>query len=145
LVQVTREPFGGKGARITTHVTLPGKHVVYMPLSEHVGVSKRIEDGAARESLRVMLEAAAARIPGGVIARTDAAGHPPEEIEGELERLAARWRSIEAGTRTQKAPACLHREPGIAVRVVRDALAAQVTRIVVDEDRAHAELLEYAR
>lgn len=144
LVQVTREPIAGKGARITTHVTLAGKHVVYMPLSDHLGVSKRIEDDTQREALRAILESARARIPGGVIARTDAVGHSAEEIEGELARLNARWQAIQAGLKASRAPACLHREPGIAVRVMRDALASEVARIVVDDARTHAEIVEYA-
>ena len=107
-------------------------------------------DDAAREALRSVLESLRASIPGGVIARTDAAGQAPEVIEGELRRLASRWQAIMAAARgagssaVSSAPLALHREPGIAVRVLRDSLASQVGRIVVDDEASLAELLEYA-
>jgi ribonuclease G len=145
VVQVTREPFGGKGARITTHVTFPGKYLVYMPLSDHLGISKRITHEPTRELLRRTLEGIGRRIPGGVIVRTDAAGQPMEVIEAELARLRDRWDGLRASLQRERAPALVHEEPGLPVRIVRDAIPSEVSRIVVDDDAVHGQILEFAQ
>src|SRR5205085_9977058 len=126
VVQVSRDPMGTKGARVTTHVTLPGKYVVYMPTSDHLGISKRLTDETVREDLRRTFEELRGLVPGGAIVRTDAARQSREVLEAEWRRLHAKWVAMRAGLGGRRAPALVHEEPGLALKVVRDALASEV-------------------
>ena len=144
VVQVTREPFGTKGARVTTHVTLPGKRVVYMPLSDHLGISKRISDDAQRQALRDVLLDIRTRVEGGVIVRTDALGAPPETIEAELSRLRDEWLAMKARLLGASPPTLLREDEGIALRVLRDSQAAEIERVVVDDEQLHRRMIAWA-
>lgn len=144
IVQVSREPIASKGARVTADVTLAGKLVVYMPLTSHLGISKRIADPAQREELRAAVEAVRGRVEGGAIVRTDALGAPDGAIEAELLSLQEAWRAIQAGARGATAPKLLREEEGIAFRLLRDAQAKGVQRVLTDDADLLARLRAWA-
>jgi ribonuclease G len=143
LVQVTREPFAGKGARLTTQVSLPGKLIVYLPMSDHVGVSKRITDEALRQSLRDAVLALSTRAPGGAIVRTDAQGQGIEALERELLALAQDWEALLRARAAARPPQLLLAQPDLALRIVRDAKAGDVARIVTDDEPTHERLVAW--
>ena len=126
LCQVTKNPIGAKGARLTQEVSLPGRFVVLVPNSTAYGISKRLEDGE-RKRLRRIVDAV--RPPGhGLIVRTAAAGATAEELGNDVERLVAQWETIAAEATRGQGPALLYREPAIAVRVIREELNVSTAR-----------------
>jgi len=141
VVQVTKDPFGGKGPRVTTAVSLAGRTLVFLPGAHEVGVSRRVADEAERERLRGILETFDGG--GGFIARTAALGRTAEELAPDrryLTELAAR-----IGRRRDSSgpPALLHRELDLTLRSVRDLAADDVAAIRVDDPAAHARLAEF--
>ena len=110
LVQIAKEPLGKKGARITSHVALPGRFLVYMPTVNHVGVSRRIASAEERQRLRRIVGESKGTFPGGFIVRTAAEGAPDDEIRSDVEFLGRTWEKILAQAEPRKAPALLHRD-----------------------------------
>ncbi|AIQ65146.1 ribonuclease [Paenibacillus stellifer] len=138
IVQVRKEPRGGKGARVTTHFTLPGRWMVYMPSAEYVGVSKKI----VRDSERNRLKALGERLrenEEGLIMRTVAEDEPPEAVEGDLETLRAQWKGILRRADQAEAPALLHRDLSIVQRFLRDAFDPKQDELIIDSARAAKE------
>lgn len=141
LVQVTKEPFGNKGARVTRHVTLPGRYVVLMPTVNHIGVSRRIADEAERDRLRqIAAQAKPKRM--GVIVRTVATGCTVEELQQDIDFLAKLWNSIRQRARKAKAPSLIHRDLDLVGRVIRDLLDENVDRLVVDSVEQYQAVLD---
>ena len=134
VVQVAKDPIGTKGARITTHIALPGRYMVFMPTVEHVGISRRIERDRERRRLRDFVERNRQR-GAGFIVRTVCAGQPLDNLQVDMDYLQNSWTSIQEQSRTKRAPSLLHQEYGLVVRSVRDFLDEGVDRMVVD-DRA---------
>ncbi|MBM4286187.1 MAG: Rne/Rng family ribonuclease [Deltaproteobacteria bacterium] len=142
LVQVFRPPLGNKGARLTTHITLPGHYLVYLPTMAHLGVSRRIPDEAERTRLRALLEEI--KPPeGGLIARTVSQGQVRERLARERDALMRLWKGILQKRDAASPPALLHQELKAACRVVRDLFNVDAHRIIVDDPEAHAQILEY--
>lgn len=137
LVQVARESMGSKGARVTCAVSLPGRYVVYTPQWPHIGVSRRIEAPEERLRLRGILESTP-REGGGLIVRTAGAGRPAEALEADAARLVATWRSISRRAAAASAPAVLHADLDLPLRMLRDAPGEGVERIVLDDAGAYA-------
>jgi ribonuclease G len=131
VVQVAKDPIGTKGARITTHITLPGRYLVFMPTVDHVGISRRIDRDRERRKLRDYLESARPK-GAGFIARTVCAGQPMSSIEQDVEYLTSTWSKIQENARTKRAPAQLHADHGLVLRVVRDHFTGGVDRMLVD-------------
>lgn len=143
LVQVIKEPSGGKGARVTTALNLPGRYLVLTPGASHVGVSRRIEDKEERERLREM--AVQLKPPGaGLIVRTAAAGVAEEELKRDVEMLTRLWRRIYQRSLHMKAPSLVHRDLELVQRIMRDIMSEDVTRVVVDAQSEYEKLLEVA-
>jgi len=143
LVQVAREPLGTKGARITSHVTLPGRYLVYMPTESHVGVSRKIENEAERARLKQIIE----EINGereGVIVRTAGVGRSKAEIAADFEFLRSTWRSIRTKAESLKAPVLVQKDLDLIFRIFRDLITQDVTRLVVDSAVEYERCLEYA-
>ena len=114
VVQITKDPVGQKGVRITTHVSLPGRLLVYLPTVAHSGVSRRIASDGERDRLREIVQAlAAVGEGGGFIARTAGDGVEAPAFEREARDLAARWKEIGRQAETRAAPALLHQESGV--------------------------------
>ncbi|MFD1772482.1 Rne/Rng family ribonuclease [Paenibacillus rhizophilus] len=135
VVQVRKEPRGNKGARVTTHYTLPGRWMVYMPFAEYVGVSKKI----GRESERSRLKALGERLrknEEGLIMRTVSEDEPPEAVEGDLSILRAQWKGIMRRAQKVEAPALLHRDLSIVQRFIRDTFDPLRDELLIDSQQA---------
>src|ERR1700741_5266306 len=124
LVQVVKEPLGTKGARLTSHVTMPGRFLVFMPTVDHVGVSRKIESREERARLRGIVREfrEAQGFTGGVIIRTAAAGRPKEDIVSDLEAFPAIGTGIRQKVESSRAPAIVYREPSLVGKLLRDLL-----------------------
>jgi len=141
LVQVAKDPLGTKGSRITTHISLPGRNVVYMPTVNHVGVSRRIEDEAERQRLRAIVDAA--KPPGGIIVRTAGEGATENDIQSDIDYLSRLWAEVQTGYDKKKAPGVIHSEIDVELRALRDLLNEQVERVIVDDARVHKRVLSF--
>jgi ribonuclease G len=146
VVQVLKEPFGTKGARITSHVSLPGRYLVYMPTVEHVGVSRKIVDEEERRRLKTLLkQIRQERGGGGFIARTAGLGRSAEEFARDARYLIRTWDEVRAVASRQSAPALLHRELGLVQRLLRDILSDDIAQLLLDNQREYQKTLELVR
>ena len=144
MVQVTKDPMGGKGARLTAQISLPGRFLVLAPDQDVSGISRRLSD-AARKRLKSILNKVKPKAH-GVIVRTAAEGASEEQITQDLTRLIALWDQIQKTAKKAKAPAVLYEEPELTVRVVRDLFTDEEFRgLVTDSDQIHDKVLEYVR
>lgn len=144
LVQVAKEPLGNKGARLTTHISLPGRNLVYMPTVNHVGISRRIHDEAERQRLRDIIEKMRPE-KAGFIARTVSEGKKEEELRSDLEYLTRLWANIQAQKNRTPTPGLVHAEIGIILRAIRDFYTKDVSRIVVDSKEAYAQITDFMK
>jgi ribonuclease E len=143
-VQVTKDPMGGKGARLTAQISLPGRYLVLAPEQDLSGISRRLPD-AERKRLKSILKKVQPQ-GHGVIVRTAAEGASEEAIVHDLRRLIALWDGIEKQTKKVKAPAVLYEEPELTLRVFRDLFTDEEFRgLVTDSPRIHERVLEYVR
>jgi len=141
LCQVTKNPIGAKGARLTQEVSIPGRFVVLVPNSTAYGISKRLDD-AERKRLRRIVDAV--RPEGhGLIVRTAAAGASAEELEQDIDRLVGKWDTIAAASLKGQGAALLYREPAIAVRVIREELNREYRAVVIDDLALYEEVRDY--
>jgi len=131
LVQVAKEPVGTKGARVTTHLTLPGRYVVLMPTVDYIGISRRIESETERKRLKTLAEETKPEGM-GVILRTVAEGMSAEEIATDIKMLARLWRKILNKSAHASAPQLIHKDLELVQRVIRDIFAEDVDRILVN-------------
>ncbi|HZM70928.1 MAG TPA: Rne/Rng family ribonuclease [Candidatus Cryosericum sp.] len=134
VVQVSKEPMGQKGARITAHLALPGRFLILLPGIDHTGVSRRIEDASERERLRALADdlAKALGAPGGFIVRTSGAQRSAGDLEPEARTLVDLWTRIGSRREASGAPALLHEEAGAIARALRDLCDEAVAEVVVD-------------
>jgi len=140
LVQVSKEPLGTKGPRITTNLTLPGRYLVLMPHVDRVGVSRRIEDDAERERLQQLIDGL--RPPGvGFIVRTAAEGESEAALHNDMKFLLALWHDVMQRKSVSRAPALLYQDLDVVLRALRDACSDPLDRVVVD-DAAEAERID---
>ncbi|MEE9181550.1 MAG: Rne/Rng family ribonuclease [candidate division NC10 bacterium] len=142
LVQVAREPLGTKGARITSHITLPGRFLVYMPTEQHIGISRKIEDEKERVRLRQTVQELSTGTE-GVIVRTAGMGKKRDEIAADLEFLRSLWRQIRARAETVTAPALVQRDLDLVFRIFRDLFTREVARLVVDSEAEYVRCVEF--
>jgi ribonuclease G len=143
VVQVLKEPLGQKGARITSHVSLPGRYLVFMPTVEHVGVSRKITDEEERRRLKLLLkEIRLERGGGGFIARTAGNGRSREDFERDARYLTRTWDEVRAMAQRQGAPCLLHHELGLVQRLLRDLLSDDVAAICLDAEPEFRKTLE---
>ncbi len=131
LVQVSKESLGTKGARITSFISLPGRYLVYMPQTNHIGVSRRIRDEHERDRLRALVRELNAP-SGGFIVRTNAEGKGADELRMDVEFPTRLWSQINARYERAAAPAALHEEGDLTFRVIRDLLSPDVEEFIVD-------------
>jgi len=141
VVQVIKDGLGSKGTRLTSHVTLPGRFLVYLPTISHHGVSRRIKDDAERQRLRAIVESF--RGPGGWIVRTAGEGQGEAELEADRVELMARWEQIHAAAEKAHAPTLIHAELSPILRTVRDLFTEAVGRCWVDDVETYQEVLEF--
>jgi ribonuclease G len=143
VVQVSKGPISTKGARVTSHVSLPGRFVVYMPTIDQVGVSKRIGNDKERKRLREVIEAV--KPPhGGLIVRTVAAGLTKGGLKADVGYLVKTWEGVAEKQKTaRRAPQALYSELDIVLRTARDLLTEDVAKIVIDDREEHARLMQF--
>jgi ribonuclease G len=146
VVQVLKEPMGTKGARITSHVSLPGRYLVLMPTVEHVGVSRKINDEDERRRLKTILkEFRQERGGGGLIARTAGLGREADSFLRDGRYLSRTWDEVRALAARQRAPVLLYREPSLLERLLRDLLSDDVAAIRLDSERDFRRTLDLVR
>ena len=143
LVQVSKESLGTKGARITSFVSIPGRYIVYMPQSGHVGVSRRIRNDAERDRLRGIVKGLPPP-PGGFIVRTVAEGKAAEELTADIEFLTRLWSQVQSRFESAPAPSLLHAEMDLTFRVVRDLFSPDIEEFLVDTPAAYEKCLHFA-
>src|SRR5687767_12907065 len=132
LVQVSKEPIGTKGPRVTAHISLPGRFLVYMPQSDHVGVSRKIEDREERSRLRALARSILPEKSGGVIVRTVGEELTKETFERELKSLLGTWKQIQRRAGRARAPAPIHREAKLTKGIIRDLFSGKVDSLIID-------------
>nr|WP_240644202.1 Rne/Rng family ribonuclease [Antribacter gilvus] len=141
LVQVTKDPIGHKGARLTSQVTLAGRYLVFVPGGGMTGISRKLPDTERNRLKKILREV----VPegAGVIVRTAAEGASEDELRADVERLQNQWTQIEKKSKTANAPALLQGEPDLAIRVVRDIFNDDFSSLVVQGDGAWDEISSY--
>jgi Rne/Rng family ribonuclease len=143
VIQIAKEPLGKKGARITSHVALPGRFLVYMPTIDHIGVSRKIPAAENRSRLRRLVGEARGAYPGGFIVRTAAGGASDEEIRTDIEFLGKTWNEIKERSEERKAPALLHRDLNLVERILRDYVSDDFTAIWIDSEEEYGKVVEF--
>ena len=143
IVQVTKDPVGHKGARLTSQVSLPGRYLVYVPGASMTGISRKLPD-TERNRLKAILKRVMPE-NAGVIVRTAAEGAAEEELSRDVSRLAAQWETIEKKAKTANAPALLYSEPDLTIRVIRDVFNEDFAKMVVSGDEAWDVVDEYVK
>ena len=143
IVQIAKEPLGKKGARITSHIALPGRYLVYMPTLGHTGVSRKIASAEERARLRHLVTEAKGTAGGGFIVRTAAAKAAPEEIRADVEFLTHTWSEIKSHGEQRKVPSLLHRDLNIVERMLRDYMNADFSAVWVDSEEEFTKVVEF--
>jgi ribonuclease G len=143
LVQVVKEPLGTKGARLTSHVTMPGRFLVFMPTVDHVGVSRKIESREERARLRGIVKEFREEhgFTGGVIIRTAASGRSKEDILSDLSYFHQVWTEIRHKMETRRPPAVLFQEQSLVTKLLRDLLTDDYSAIRIDNEQEHRRVL----
>jgi ribonuclease E len=134
LVQVTKDPIGHKGARLTSQVSLPGRYLVYVPDGNMMGISRKLPDTERARLKKILREVVPENA--GVIVRTAAEGASEDELRADVTRLTAAWNDIKAKSKSANAPALLHGEPDLTVRVIRDVFNEDFAKLVVSGEPA---------
>ena len=141
IVQVTKEPIGTKGARVVTHLTIPGRYLVLMPTVDHIGVSRRIQDEKERDRLKKL--AKSLRPQGmGLIVRTLAEGQCQSELEQDAQFLLKVWEQIQRRAKRTKKPGLLYKDHDLIYRLVRDCFSTEFNRFIVDSREEYNKVLE---
>ena len=138
LVQVAKDPLGSKGARITTHISLPGRNVVFMPTLAHLGVSRRIEDPEERERLRKIIEGVekSGVIKGGMIVRTAGEGATEASLKADVDYLHRLWQEIQRNYEKKTKAGLVHAELDVELRALRDLLSEEVDKVITDDEES---------
>lgn len=149
VVQVTKDPLGTKGARLTTHISLPARYLVLMPHNNHVGISLRIEDEQERERLRSLVESCMEQENqqnrGGFILRTAAEGIGEDQVRADVLFLYRLWQSIEEGIRKLKAPAVIYEDLPLPQRTMRDLINPDIEKIRIDSRETFQKVHKFVR
>jgi ribonuclease G len=143
LVQISKEPLGTKGARITSHIALPGRYLVYMPTIDHIGVSRKILSEEERLRLRNIILEHKGSLTGGFIVRTAGQGRDEEELKADLKFLSTLWNEIRSKAERVKAPALVHRDLDLVQRVLRDTLTPDFKGVRVDHEVQYERVLDF--
>jgi ribonuclease G len=142
MVQVSKEPIGTKGARLTSYITLAGRHLVFMPTVDHIGISRKIDDEKERMRLREIIQEL--RQPGeGFIVRTVSERAPKEKLKSEMEFLDRLWNTIQRRREAASAPSLVHKELSITLRAVRDLFTKEIDRLVIDSREEYQSVMEF--
>src|SRR6202140_606282 len=143
VVQVSKDTITGKGARITSHVTLPGRFLVYMPTVNHIGVSRRIENEDERARLKALLERIRPSSLGGFIVRTAGEQREEEEFRADLRYLTELWEQIKRRAEKASAPTAIHHDLDLVLRTIRDVLSPEFKSVWVDDIDQYQRIVEF--
>ena len=146
LVQIAKEPIAKKGARITSHIALPGRFLVYMPTVEHLGVSRKIDSDTERSRLRKLIQKIHAEedVPsGGFIVRTAGVGAKEDELRADARYLIRTWQDMRQKAEKSKAPALIHRDLDLVQRILRDQLSEDFSAIRIDNEEEYERVVEF--
>ena len=143
LVQIAKEPIAKKGARITSHIALPGRFLVFMPTVSHVGVSRKIESDGERQRLKRILISEKGESSGGFIVRTAAEGASEEELRADLRFLISLWTEIKQRADTAKAPSLLYHDLNLVERILRDQVSSNFSTIWVDTEQEYERIVRF--
>lgn len=144
LVQVAKDPLGTKGARITSHVSLPGRYMVFMPNTKHMGISRRIESEDERKRLKEIAQSLRTE-EGGFILRTACEGRSKREIQRDLSFLTKLWKRIQKKATTAPAPSLIHQDLDLITRAIRDFFTTETAQVVVDSAKDHRRIVDFVR
>ncbi len=142
LVQVAKEPIGTKGARLTTHISLPGRNLVLMPTVGHIGISRRIQNEEERRKLKDIIERLRPE-KYGFIARTVSEGKREDELKADLEYLVRIWENIRAKRDRVGVPGLVHKEIGMTLKAIRDLYTKDVSRVMIDSEAEYRKIKEF--
>jgi Rne/Rng family ribonuclease len=145
IVQIAKEPLGQKGARITSHIALPGRFLVYMPTVDHIGVSRKIPSDDERSRLKRILQSNRTGIPGGFIVRTAGEGRSEEELRADMMFLYNLWLDMRQKAERKPAPALIHHDLNVVERVLRDQLTSAFKSVWVDNEEAYESVLRFVQ
>ncbi len=143
LVQIAKEPIGRKGARITSHIALPGRYLVYMPTVDHIGVSRKIASDEERQRLKRILASERNGAHGGFIVRTAAAGTSEEELRADIRFLISLWNEIRQRADAGKVPALIYHDLNLVERILRDQVTQTFSQIWVDSEPEYERVLRF--
>jgi ribonuclease G len=144
LVQIAKEPIGKKGARITSHIALPGRFLVYMPTITHIGVSRKITSEEERHRLKRIMISEREGGHGGFIVRTAAAGVGEDELRADIRFLKNLWAQIKQRSESSKAPALIYHDLNLVERILRDQVTSDFTQVWVDNEAEYERILNFA-
>jgi ribonuclease G len=144
LVQIAKEPIGKKGARITSHIALPGRFLVYLPTVNHTGVSRKISSEDERQRLKRIIQSERENGHGGFIVRTAAQGAEEEDLRADIRFLKGLWSEIKSRADSGKSPALIYHDLNVVERVLRDQVTSDFTAIWVDTTEEYERILRFA-
>ncbi|MGD0793824.1 MAG: Rne/Rng family ribonuclease [Terriglobales bacterium] len=144
LIQIAKEPIGKKGARITSHIALPGRFLVFMPTVNHTGVSRKIASEEERQRLKRIIQSERENGGGGFIVRTAAAGASDEELRADIRFLKNLWSEIKSRSDSSKPPALIYHDLNVVERVLRDQVSSEFSVIWVDTEQEYERILRFA-
>jgi ribonuclease G len=145
IVQIAKEPLGQKGARITSHIALPGRFLVYMPTVDHIGVSRKIPSDEERLRLKRVLQNNRVGIPGGYIVRTAGEGRSEEELRADMHFLYNLWLDLRQKAERRSAPALIHHDLNVVERILRDQLTSSYKSVWVDNEEVYEGVLRFVQ
>jgi ribonuclease G len=144
MVQVAKEPLGNKGARLTSHISLPGRHLVLMPTVNHIGISRKIEDEEERERLKeIIREIRPEKL--GFIVRTVSEGASKEKLQAEMDFLLKLWSNTQSKMKKGSKPGLLYRDLSITLRAVRDLFTREVDRLIIDSQEGYERIMNFIK
>jgi len=144
LIQIAKEPIAKKGARITSHIALPGRFLVFMPTVNHTGVSRKISSEEERQRLKRIIQSERENGGGGFIVRTAAAGATDEELRADIRFLKNLWNEIKTRSESSKAPALIYHDLNVVERVLRDQVSSDFSVIWVDTEQEYERIVRFA-
>jgi ribonuclease G len=145
IVQIAKEPLGQKGARITSHIALPGRFLVYMPTVDHIGVSRKIPSDDERLRLKRILQNNRTGIPGGYIVRTAGDGRTEEELRADMMFLYNLWLDMRQKAERRAAPLLIHHDLNVVERILRDQLTSSYKSVWVDNEEVYESVLRFVQ
>jgi len=142
MVQVAKEPVGNKGARLTSHISIPARHLVLMPTVNHIGISRRIEDREERERLKGIIQEIRPNDLGFIV-RTVGESASKEKLKSEMDFLVKLWANIQTKMERRASPGLLHKDLSISLRAIRDLFTREVDRLIIDSKEEYENIMEF--